>query len=424
VELINKLEVLADSAKYDDSCSSSSRQYSPGGMGNSAPSGICHSWSDDGRCISLLKTLFTNSCIYDCAYCINRASNDRLRVSFTPRQVAELTVNFYKRNYIEGLFLSSGIKKDPDYTMEQIAETLRLLREEYKFNGYIHAKAIPGSDLRLIFEAGQLADRISVNIELPSRESLENLAPQKSALDILNPMKNIGSRIGEARENQRKYRHAGKFVPAGQSTQLIVGASPESDYKIMKLAEGLYSSYNLKRVYYSAFMPVKPDSRLPALKTPPLLREHRLYQADWLLRFYDFEVEELFSGARANLDYRLDPKLNWALNNLNRFPVEINQANYHDLLRVPGIGPRTARKILETRQEASISYQNLKKLGPVLKRARYFITCQGKYRSGIPFREDLIKVRVREQERGNDYQQISLFSEEQEKAEELNDRVV
>lgn len=423
MELINKLEVLADSAKYDVSCSSSgsSRQNSPGGIGNSAPSGICHSWSDDGRCISLLKTLFTNSCIYDCAYCINRASNDRPRASFTPRQVAELTVNFYKRNYIEGLFLSSGIKKDPDYTMEQIVETLRLLREEYKFNGYIHAKAIPGSDLRLIFEAGQLADRISVNIELPSRESLENLAPQKSALDILNPMKNIGSRIGEVRENQRKYRNAGKFVPAGQSTQLIVGASPESDYRIMKLADSLYSSYNMKRVYYSAFMPVKPDSRLPALKMPPLLREHRLYQADWLLRFYDFEVQELFSGAQANLDYRLDPKLNWALNNLDRFPVEINQADYHDLLRVPGIGPRSARKIVETRREARISYQNLKKLGPVLKRARYFITCQGKYRAGIPFREDLIKVRIREQER-NDYHQASLFAEEQEKEEGRNDQ--
>jgi len=422
MEIIDKLEILADSAKYDVSCSSSgsSRQNSPGGLGNSAPSGICHSWSDDGRCISLLKTLFANSCIYDCAYCINRASNDRPRASFSPRQLAELTVNFYRRNYIEGLFLSSGIKKNPDYTMEQIVETLRLLREEYNFNGYIHAKAIPGADLRLIFQAGELADRISVNIELPSRESLENLAPQKSALDILKPMKNIGSRIGEAREERQKFRHAGKFVPAGQSTQLIVGASPESDYKIMKLADGLYSSYNLKRVYYSAFMPVRPDSRLPALKTPPLLREHRLYQADWLLRFYDFKVEELFSRGTPNLDYQLDPKLNWALNNLDRFPLEVNRADYQELLRVPGIGPRSARKIVEARQEARISYQNLKKMGPVLKRARYFITCQGKYWAGIPFQEKLIETRVREQERSINYQQSSLFAECQEvKKEEL-----
>lgn len=409
MELLEKLSILADAAKYDVSCSSSgsSRKNTPGGIGNGAVAGICHSWSDDGRCISLLKILFTNYCIYDCTYCINRASNERPRAAFTPREVADLTINFYRRNYIEGLFLSSAVMKTPDYTMELLLKTIRILREEYRFNGYIHLKAIPGADYSLIAQAGKYADRMSVNIELPSRQSLKLLAPDKNLTDILTPMKNIGQAISQYREEKKKYRKADSFVPAGQSTQLIVGASPEPDYQILKISETLYESFNLRRVYYSAYVPVNSDNLLPAVRRPPLLREHRLYQADWLLRFYKFKADELLDRENPNFDIELDPKANWALRNLEFFPVEINKADYELLLRVPGIGVKSARRIVTARRNGSISYYDLEKFGVVLKRARFFITCQGKYYGGIPLREDLIRSRLIP---GKDKEQLSLFS--------------
>lgn len=409
MELLEKLSILADAAKYDVSCSSSgsSRKNTPGGIGNGAVTGICHSWSDDGRCISLLKILFTNYCIYDCTYCINRASNERPRAAFTPREVADLTINFYRRNYIEGLFLSSAVMKTPDYTMELLLKTIRILREEYRFNGYIHLKAIPGADYSLIAQAGKYADRMSVNIELPSRQSLKLLAPDKNLTDILTPMKNIGQAISQYREEKKKYRKADSFVPAGQSTQLIVGASPEPDYQILKISETLYESFNLRRVYYSAYVPVNSDNLLPAVRRPPLLREHRLYQADWLLRFYKFKADELLDRENPNFDIELDPKANWALRNLEFFPVEINKADYELLLRVPGIGVKSARRIVTARRNGSISYYDLEKFGVVLKRARFFITCQGKYYGGIPLREDLIRSRLIP---GKDKEQLSLFS--------------
>lgn len=409
MELLEKLSILADAAKYDVSCSSSgsSRKNTPEGIGNGAVAGICHSWSDDGRCISLLKILFTNYCIYDCTYCINRASNERPRAAFTPREVADLTINFYRRNYIEGLFLSSAVMKTPDYTMELLLKTIRILREEYRFNGYIHLKAIPGADYSLIAQAGKYADRMSVNIELPSRQSLKLLAPDKNLTDILTPMKNIGQAISQYREEKKKYRKADSFVPAGQSTQLIVGASPEPDYQILKISETLYESFNLRRVYYSAYVPVNSDNLLPAVRRPPLLREHRLYQADWLLRFYKFKADELLDRENPNFDIELDPKANWALRNLEFFPVEINKADYELLLRVPGIGVKSARRIVTARRNGSISYYDLEKFGVVLKRARFFITCQGKYYGGIPLREDLIRSRLIP---GKDKEQLSLFS--------------
>ncbi|HHU93322.1 MAG TPA: putative DNA modification/repair radical SAM protein [Halanaerobiaceae bacterium] len=411
MDLLDKLSILADAAKYDVSCSSSgsSRKNTPGGIGNGARTGICHSWSDDGRCISLLKILFTNYCIYNCTYCINRAGNERPRAAFTPRELADLTINFYRRNYIEGLFLSSAVLRNPDYTMEQLLKTVRILRKEYKFNGYIHLKAIPGADLSLIFEAGKYADRMSVNIELPTRQSLKMLAPEKDFTAILTPMKNIGQAIRQNQEEKKKYRKAGPFVPAGQSTQLIVGASPETDYQVLKVSENLYGQFNMRRIYYSAYVPVNKDSILPALKSPPLLREHRLYQADWLLRFYKFRADELLSEEKPDFDLELDPKANWALRHLEYFPVEINKADYELLLRVPGIGVKSARRIVTARRNGSLSYYDLEKFGTVLKRARYFITCQGKYYGGIPIREDLVKSRLLS---AGDRQQLSLFSQE------------
>ena len=410
MDLLDKLSILADAAKYDVSCSSSgsNRKNTPGGIGNGARTGICHSWSDDGRCISLLKILFTNYCIYNCTYCINRAGNERPRAAFTPRELADLTINFYRRNYIEGLFLSSAVLRNPDYTMEQLLKTVRILRKEYKFNGYIHLKAIPGADLSLIFEAGKYADRMSVNIELPTRQSLKMLAPEKDFTAILTPMKNIGQAIRQNQEEKKKYRKAGPFVPAGQSTQLIVGASPETDYQVLKVSENLYGQFNMRRIYYSAYVPVNKDSILPALKSPPLLREHRLYQADWLLRFYKFRADELLSEEKPDFDLELDPKANWALRHLEYFPVEINKADYELLLRVPGIGVKSARRIVTARRNGSLSYYDLEKFGTVLKRARYFITCQGKY-YGIPIREDLVKSRLLS---AGDRQQLSLFSQE------------
>ena len=414
MKLINKLEILADAAKYDVSCASSgsSRQQLAGGIGNTVNCGICHSWSDDGRCISLLKILFTNYCIYDCVYCVNRVSNDRPRVSFTPAEIAELTINFYRRNYIEGLFLSSAVLKSPDYTMELLLKTVKKLREEERFNGYIHLKAIPGADYSLITRAGLYADRMSVNIELPSKRSLHLLAPQKDPAQIINPMKQIRAGIKSNSEERKRFSKTPRFVPAGQSTQLIIGASPEPDYHILRLSEGLYNNFNLRRIYYSAYVPVGDNPNLPQLTRPPLLREHRLYQADWLLRFYGFKADELLDQRNPNFNTHLDPKANWALNHLDLFPVEINQADYQVLLRVPGIGVKSAQRILAARRTGKITYFDLKKFGTALKRARYFITCQGKYYGGIPLREDLIKDRLTVG-RGLDpeRQQLSLFTD-------------
>lgn len=395
MEVSEKLKILAAAAKYDVSCSSSGskRKNTPGGIGSASPAGICHSWSDDGRCISLLKILFSNDCIFNCSYCVNRSSNDIPRASFTPREVADLTIGFYRRNYIEGLFLSSAVWKSPDYSMERMLETVRIVRQEYGFNGYIHLKAIPGADQRLLTEAGFYADRMSVNIELPSEKSLRLLAPQKKKEAIIRPMSLLSAGIQAGREERRVFRSAPRFVPAGQSTQMVVGASPESDLKIMLLAEGLYKNFNLKRVYYSAYVPVAEDQNLPAINTPPpLLREHRLYQADWLLRFYGFQAAELLEPMRPNFDPELDPKANWALSNLAHFPVEINRTSYQMLLRVPGIGVRSAKRIIAARRVSSLDYDDLKKLGVVLKRARYFITCRGRYFGEKEYNETSVRA--------------------------------
>ena len=381
MNLIEKIKILSDSAKYDVSCSSSGsdRKNKKGGIGNAAPAGICHSWTPDGRCISLLKVLFTNSCIYDCKYCINRSSNDVPRASFTPDELASLTINFYRRNYIEGLFLSSAICQSPDYTMEQLLKSVKRLREEENFNGYIHVKAILGASNVLIEETGKYVDRMSVNIELPSGESLKLLAPQKTKESIIKPMGLIKSGIIQNQEEKQRFKSAPKFVPGGQSTQLIIGATKDNDLKILKLSESLYHSYELKRVYYSAYIPVSKHPSLPAISMPPLLREHRLYQADWLLRFYGFNSGELLNERNPNFDELLDPKSDWALRNLDKFPVEVNKADYFMLLRVPGIGVKSAQRILQARRVSVLGFDDLKKLGIVLKRAKYFITCKGKY---------------------------------------------
>lgn len=381
MDVFDKLKILTDAAKYDVACTSSgvNKRAAPGGIGSAAACGICHSFAADGRCISLLKVLLTNVCAYDCKYCVNRRSNDTLRAAFTPRELAELTINFYRRNYIEGLFLSSGVLKNPDYTCEQMIEVLRILREEYRFSGYIHAKALPGVDSTLISRLGMLADRMSVNIELPSQSSLQLLAPDKSKHSILVPMGYIKNRIQENSTDMIKYRHAPKFVPAGQSTQMIVGATPDSDLQILNLTEGLYNQYKLKRVFFSAYMPVSGDVLLPALDTvPPLWREHRLYQADWLLRFYGFTAKELLDQQHPSFNPYIDPKCNWALHHMECFPTDVNHASYHDLLRVPGIGVTSAKRIVTARRTATLNFDGLKKLGIVLKRARYFITCGGK----------------------------------------------
>ncbi len=380
MDMFEKLAILTDAAKYDVACTSSgSSRGSTGGLGTAYQPGICHSWSADGRCISLLKVLFTNYCRYDCAFCINRKSNDVPRAAFTPRELADLTIEFYRRNYIEGLFVSSGVLKNPDYTMEQMIACVRILREEYHFNGYIHAKIIPGASAQLIEVMGRLADRVSINIELPSEKSLQRLAPQKSKTNILSPMKAITTHSRQSKYEMVKYRHAPKFAPAGRSTQMIIGASDESDFHILRLSQALYDKYKLKRVFFSAYIPLNNDSLLPAIGTkPPLLREHRLYQADWLLRFYGFRAEEILSETDNMFNPLLDPKCNWALNNMHLFPVEINTAPYEMLLRVPGIGVTSARRILAARRVAYLDFDGLKKIGVVLKRAQYFITCKGK----------------------------------------------
>lgn len=392
-----KLNILSAAAKYDVSCSysGSNRKNTNNGLGNAESSGICHSFAADGRCISLLKILLTNYCIYNCKYCINASSKDVPRAAFTPEEVVELTINFYKRNYIEGLFLSSAIFKNPNYTMELLLSVVKKLRIDKNFNGYIHLKAIPGADETLIKEAGKYVDRMSVNIELPSASSLKLLAPQKTKENILAPMGIIKNSIIENKDLKRNIRSTPLFVPGGQSTQLIVGATPESDYKILNLSENLYNKFDLKRVYYSAYVPVvKNEKALPDIIHPPLVREHRLYQADWLLRFYGFKAKELLKDENENFDLNFDPKTSWALNNINNFPMEVNKVSYDELLRIPGIGLRSARKILIARRVHSLSFEDLKKIGVVLKRAKYFITCRGKYYGDVSFNDENIRTRL------------------------------
>lgn len=393
MEISDKLRILSDAAKYDVSCSSSGskRKATKGTLGSTQASGICHSFTPDGRCISLLKILLSNCCIYDCSYCINRKSNDVERATFTADEIADLTINFYRRNYIEGLFLSSAIIKNPNHTMEILYNTVYKLRKVYNFGGYIHLKAIPGSDELLIKKAGKLVDRMSVNLELPSSKSLKLLAPDKNKQSILTPMNTIKNNISINKYERTKYKHSDLFVPAGQSTQLIVGASKESDLNILNLSENLYNKMDLKRVYYSAYVPVNQGQNLPSIKNPPTLREHRLYQGDWLLRFYGFKASELLNDKNPNFDINFDPKTTYALNNLDNFPVEINKASYHTLLRVPGIGVRGAKKIVSARRVGYLNYHDLKKLGIVTKRAQYFITCKGKYYGTVDF--DYIKIR-------------------------------
>lgn len=455
-----KLAILADAAKYDVACTSSGvdRKGKKGYLGNSVAAGVCHSFAADGRCISLLKILMTNHCIYDCKYCINRCSNEVERATFSPDEICTLTMEFYRRNYIEGLFLSSGIIRSPGHTMEKMCETLWLLRNKYKFNGYIHMKAIPGAPDELLTLAGYLADRISINLELPTKESLEKLAPNKNFRTILNPMGKLTDSIAAHRlaigKDARMERSTGNqylensifhthkledsmamrnqtlpavaredsmkrpFAPAGQSTQMIIGASGETDFELMRTTQQLYRSYDLKRVFFSAYVPLNEDAALPALGTPPpLLREHRLYQADWLLRFYGFQAEELLSEEKPNFHTELDPKCDWAIRHLNRFPVEVMKAPYDMLLRVPGIGPTGAKRIVQARRHGMLNYEMLKQMGIVLKRAHYFITCGGRMMYKIPLEEKYITEHLCVDNRKEnwqaahreDYRQMSLF---------------
>jgi len=463
--LHEKLSILSDAAKYDVACTSSgvTRKNDGTGLGNTYAAGVCHSFTADGRCVSLLKVLFTNECVYDCKYCYNRSSNDIPRATFTPDELCTLVIQFYRRNYIEGLFLSSGVLHNPDYTMEVIFVALYKLRYEHNFQGYIHIKIIPGTSLEIVNQIGYLADRISVNLELPTSESLKELAPQKSRKKILEPMRFVQNKIFENKygmtieEHKKEHpggslREAGtksldkinflnrygergafqnnsliktfrnslgdNFASAGQSTQMIIGATPETDYQIMSVAENLYDSFALKRVFYSAYIPVNEDSNLPALidNKPPLLREHRLYQADWLLRFYHFRTEELLDEKNPNFNVFFDPKCNWAIKHLEHFPVEISTADYKTLLRVPGVGVKSARRIIAARKHGSLDFPDLKKMGVVLKRALYFITCNGKMMYATKVEEDyitrnLLKVeeKLPDSVTGMTFKQMSLF---------------
>lgn len=391
MELMEKIQILASAAKHDASCASSGSEgraagSGKGGLGYRMPAGICHSWTGDGRCVSLLKVLFSNVCRYDCAYCMNRASNDIPRTAFTVDELVNLTIEFYRRNYIEGLFLSSGIFTDPDIVMEQLIKTAKKLRTEAGYGGYIHMKIIPGTGEKYIKEAGLWADRLSANIELPTDKSLQHLAPQKSGKVILGAMNDVNRTALQYEEDRRRIRETPSFAPSGQSTQLIVGASAEDDRQIIHLSGALYKKYNLKRVYYSAYMPLgtnsrslTKDSRLPDISGPPLVREHRLYQADWLLRFYHFSSDEILSPENPFLDAHIDPKTAWALQHIDWFPIEVNTADYETLLRIPGIGATSARRIIEQRRSRSITFEGLKRLGVVIKRARYFITLSGSF---------------------------------------------
>ena len=373
MDLKEKLSILADSAKYDASCSSSGSSRRKGNLGNTAIAGICHSFAADGRCISLLKILLTNCCIYDCKYCPNRKSNNIKRAVFTKEEICTITINFYRRNYIEGLFLSSGIIKDPDYTMNLMIETISLLRNRFHFGGYIHAKAIPGASEYLLKKLGSLVDRLSANVELPTESGLKLLAPNKDGSKVDKIMSYV---------NRNKSK---KFVPAGQSTQMIIGATKETDLDIMNKSSSMYQTHNLRRVFYSAYIPVNQDKMLPSLKTPPLVRENRLYQADWLLRYYNFKVEDILDKENPNFNLLLDPKANWALKHLEEFPKEINTCSYNDLLKIPGIGVASAKRIIASRCYFKIDFKDLKKMGIILKRAKYFITCNNKYFSDFSF---------------------------------------
>lgn len=425
--VMEKLGILADAAKYDVACTSSGVERKGNGidMGNCVKGGICHSFAADGRCISLLKILLSNECIYDCKYCLNRKSNDVPRATFTPDEVCELTMNFYRRNYIEGLFLSSGIIHNPSYTMELIFQVVYKLRTVYRFQGYIHVKGIPGADPMIIQKTGYYADRMSVNLELPTAEGLQALAPNKHRKNILAPMRQIQNGIVQGKQEIVRYKHAPSFVPAGQSTQMIIGATQETDYQIMAVSQGLYDNFKLKRVFYSAYVGINEDKALPALNQgTPLLREHRLYQADWLLRFYHFKAEELLSEKRPNFNVLLDPKCDWALQHLEHFPVEINRADYHTLLRVPGIGVKSAQRICGARKSGNLNFEDLKKLGVVLKRALYFITCNGRMMYRTKIEEDYITrnlLSVHEKlpfdKDGMTYKQLSLFDDSVESAE-------
>lgn len=400
MDIKEKLHILADSAKYDASCSSSGSGRNEGKIGNANISGICHSFASDGRCISLLKILMTNACIFDCKYCLNRRTNNIKRAIFTPEEICTITINFYKRNYIEGLFLSSGIIKSPDYTMEKLIETVTLLRKKYHFGGYIHAKAIPGCSETLLKKLGSLVDRMSANIELPTENGLKLLAPNKSDNSVEKIMKYV-------KDNKSK-----KFVPAGQSTQMIIGATSESDLDIMEKSENLYNKHELKRVFYSAYIPVNKDNLLPVLEHPPLKREHRLYQADWLLRYYGFKIKDLLSLDNPNFNILIDPKAHWALKHLELFPKEINSCSYQELLTIPGVGVTSAKRIITSRKNFTINFDDLKKMGIVLKRAKYFITCNGKYFIDTKyFKKEFIETNLVLEDKlsFNNFEQLSLF---------------
>ena len=423
-KVLEKLKILAESAKYDVSCASSgtSRSHKSGAIGSAAGWGICHSFAEDGRCISLLKIMLTNYCMYDCAYCINRRSNDLPRATLSVTELVNLTIEFYRRNYIEGLFLSSGVVRNPDYTMERLVRAIKDLRLVHHFNGYIHMKSIPGASQELVNEAGLYADRLSVNIEIPNEASLRTLAPEKDFKSVFAPMRYIQQGVLQSAEERKRFRYAPRFAPAGQSTQMIIGATKETDYHIVTVAEALYHNYDLKRVFYSAFVNVNHDEALPAQpdgKGVPLLREHRLYQADWLMRFYGFHSGELLSEEKPNFNVLLDPKCDWAIRHLEQFPVEINRADYYTLLRVPGIGVRSAQRIVKARRSARLDFKDIKKMGVVLKRALYFITCSGRTLYPIRMNEDFITNRIIGVEALNRYQiehhdsyrQLSLFDD-------------
>ncbi len=418
MDVLEKLTILTDAAKYDAACTSSGvkRGFRKGMIGctSSAVAGCCHTFSADGRCVTLLKVLLTNCCVYDCKYCVNRRSNDTRRAMFTPEELANLTIQFYRRNYIEGLFLSSGVFRSPDYTTELMIRALSILRNQYRFNGYIHAKAIPGTSPELVERLGYLADRLSVNIELPSEAGLKTLAPDKTKKAILAPMGQIRNRVTANKEELVKYRHAPKFAPAGQSTQLIVGATQDSDFHILRLTQGLYDQYRLKRVFYSAYVPVVENALLPSKDVkPPLLREHRLYQADWLLRFYGFRAEELLDETTPDFNPQVDPKCSWALAHLDFFPVEVNTADYETLLRVPGVGVTSAKRILVSRRAGRLRIDDLRKLGVVMKRAQYFLTASGKMAEGLRFTPDSLLRSLIAAERSSlpqpEMEQLSLF---------------
>lgn len=403
-----KLEILADAAKYDVSCASSgsNRKNTGKGLGNATGMGICHSYSEDGLCISLLKILLTNYCIYDCAYCVSRKSNDVTRAAFTVDEVVDLTINFYRRNYIEGLFLSSGIFKNADYTNERLIRVAKRLRTEHRFNGYIHLKIIPGASSEVMEEAGLYADRLSVNLEIPTEKSLKKIAPEKDHVSVYKPMNWLSSRIDEYKEDRKKYRKVSSFAPGGQSTQMIIGASPERDLEILQLTSNLYTEQKLRRVYYSGYIPISNDSRLPAIRTAPLKRENRLYQADWLFRFYGFDMSEIVSEKHPELDLEIDPKLAYALRNPDLFPVDINQAPYDLILRIPGIGVKTAQMIVKSRRYGKVRIEDVKKMGAAINRAKYFIQIQGRALPMIAGDPHRVRSAIVHRENGN---QMNLF---------------